>query len=159
VDCLVEKIIMGPIVNFDGILSQEERKKILSRLESAFACLGATIPEEIDLNGEKFNLLSEIQTLIFKKELTATENERIKKLISALQDRERFLKSVIQNDDISEEEALELSDIICGVLRAVRELRELIKQVPKPEVLDAKEELMNSVEDKKRWLKFTKKIH
>ena len=49
-------------------------------------------------------------------------------------------------------------NIICGLLRAVSELRELIRKVPKSEVLDAKEELMNSVEDKKRWLKFTKKI-
>ena len=59
-----KQIIIKPYVDYDGILTLEERKKILTRLESAFSWLGATIPEEIEINGKKIKLLKEIQNLI-----------------------------------------------------------------------------------------------
>lgn len=152
------EIIIGPHVDYDGILTQDERKKILARLESAFNWLGASIPKEIKIEGIKYKLREEIQNLIMKDKLNSSESIKIKKLISILEDQEQFLRSVVRNDDITEEEAMELSDKICGILRAVHELRELTKRAPKAKAMDAKEELMHNIEDKKRWIKYVHKL-
>ncbi len=155
---MTKKILIEPLVNYDGILSQDERKKILTRIESAFSWLGATIPTKIELDGETYRLCDEIQKLIMKDELTYSENERIKRLISALEHEGKILKDVVETGKITEEEAIAYADKICGILRAVHKLRELIKKAPKSKALDAKEELMRKIEDKKRWLEFSKKI-
>ena len=86
---MTKKIVIEPIVNYDGILSQDERKKILNRIESAFGWVGATIPEEIELRGTKFKLHEEIQNLILKDELTSSESKRIEKLIESLDAEEK----------------------------------------------------------------------
>ncbi len=153
-----KQIIIKPYVDYDGILTLEERKKILTRLESAFSWLGATIPEEIEINGKKIKLLKEIQNLIMNKVLTTSESERVKKLISVLENHEKFLKSIVSNDSISEKKAIEISDKICGILRAVHNLRVLIKEAPTAKALSAKQELMDNIEDNKRWIKYTKTI-
>ncbi|WP_455392774.1 DUF5788 family protein [[Eubacterium] cellulosolvens] len=153
-----KEIIIGPHVDYDGILTEAERRKILNRIESAFGWLGASIPEEIELAETKFKLRIEIQKLIMKSDLTREECEHIKKIISLLEDHGNFLKAMVKTDKLSEHEAMELSDTILGILRAVHELRELIKKAPQGKALDAKEELMHNIEDTKRWLKYTKRL-
>jgi hypothetical protein len=155
---MTKEIVIGPYVDYDGILTKDERKKIITRIESAFGWLGATIPEEIKLADTKFKLREEIQRLIMKKNLTPEESGRIEKIIMLLKDRGKRLKTKVKTDSLTEQEAMELSDKICGILRAVHELRELVKKAPTSRALDAKQELMNDIEDTKRWLKYTKKI-
>ncbi len=155
---MTKEIVIGPYVDYDGILTKDERKKILTRIESAFSWLGATIPEEITLADTKFKLRGEIQKLIMKKNLTPEESGRIEKIIMLLKDRSKRLKTKVKTDRLTEQEAMELSDKICGILRAVHELRLLVKKAPTAKALDAKHELMNDIEDTKRWLKYTKKI-
>ena len=152
------EIKMKPLVDYDGVLSNEERKMILSRLESAFSIVGASIPEKITINGETFKLRKELRDLIMKKELTITENKHIEKLIATLENQQKFLKHVVQREAITEQEAMDISDKICGIIRAVQELREIIKKAPKAKAMDAKSELMRDVEDQKRWIKYTKKV-
>lgn len=155
-----KKIIIGPYVNYDGILSSDERKRILKKIESAFSWLGAEIPEVIEIRDVKYNLNQEIQNLILKKELTQDENQRIKKLISALESEEKSLTNSIKTGDISDHKAMELLTIICGILRAVQDLRELLNKASRSEseVNSAKKELLNKVEDTKRWLDYVEKI-
>jgi hypothetical protein len=93
-----------------------------------------------------------------KENLTHLENRRIKNLISSLEAHERFLTDIIKKEDIPDYDALELSHKICGILRAVHDLRDLMKKAPRSQVINAKQELMKDVEDKKRWMKFVKKI-
>jgi hypothetical protein len=153
-----KRIVIGPHINYDGILTEDERKSILNRIESAFSWLGADIPEKIELKGMKYELKREIQNLIMKKELTPEENKRIEKLISTLEAEEKVMIEKVKTADISDHKAMELCNDICGLLRAVHELRELINRVPKGKVMDAKEELMDKVEDTKRWLKYVHKL-
>jgi hypothetical protein len=153
-----KKIVMEPYVDYDGILTQDERRKILTRVESAFARLGATIPEEIEIEGVKFRLQEEIESLVLKEKLSPSENKRIKKLIFVLEDHSKLLKSIVRTGDISESDAMDISEKICGVLRAVHELRELVRSGPKSDSIDAKQELIKNIEDKKRWLKYLEKI-
>ena len=157
---MTKKIILDPYIDYDGVLTQAERKKILNRLESAFSWIGATIPEEIKLDGDKFKLREEIQKLILKPELSSRENRRIEKLISSLETSKENFINKIKNDKIPDYDALELSNQVCGLLRAVHELREIIKKAPSEtaKVMDAKTELMKDIEDKKRWMKYIDKI-
>jgi hypothetical protein len=152
------EIKMKPLVDYDGVLTNEERKKILNRLESAFNWLGASIPKKVEIDGETFKLREEMHNLIMKPELTSTENKRIVKLISTLEIHKDFLKNMVQEEEISEEEAMEISNQICGILRAVHELREIVKKSSKSKALNAKSELMKEIEDKKRWIKYTRRI-
>lgn len=157
---MAKEIVIDSYIDYDGILTSDERKKILNRIESAFSWLGATIPEEIELDGEKVQLRSEIQKLILKAQLSSAENLRIEKLISSLETKERGLVNIIKNENIPDYDALELSNKICGLLRAVHNLRDLIKRVPdsSSKALDAKQKLLDDVEDEKRWLKYVKKV-
>ena len=91
-------------------------------------------------------------------ELTGVESKRIENLIKALEAKEKVMEDIVRSADISDHEAMQLCEKICGILRAVHELREIINMVPKAKVLDAKEELMTKVEDTKRWLKYVDKI-
>jgi hypothetical protein len=153
-----KRIVIGPHINYDGILTEDERKSILNRIESAFSWLGADIPDRIELKGVKYDLKREIQNLIMKKELTPEENKRIEKLISTLEAEEKVMVEKVKTADISDHKAMELCNDICGLLRAVHELREIVNKVPKAKALDAKEELMDKVEDTKRWLKYVHKL-
>lgn len=155
---MAKEVVIGPYVDYDGILTKDERKKILTRIESAFGWLGATIPEEIELADTKFRLREEIQKLIMKQTLTQEESQRIIRIICLLEHQSEFLKSIVKSEDISEAEAIELSNNICGILRAVHQLRELVKKEPKAKALEAKEELMQEVEDNKRWIRYIKRI-
>ncbi len=153
-----KRIIIGPHINYDGILTPEERNSILKRIESAFNWLGADIPNEVTIKGRKYNLKQEIQDLIMKQELTADENRRIEKLITSLEAEEKVMVNVVKTADITDHRAMELCEKICGILRAVHELRDIINNAPKAKAIDAKEQLMERVEDTKRWLKYVEKI-
>ena len=155
---MAKKIIIESYVDHDGIFTTDERKKILNRLESAFNWLGASIPKEIELDGEKYKLRDEIEKLILKDRLSDSENEKIEKLITSLEKQEKSLTNIVKKGSITDDEALELSNKICGILRAVHELRDLMKKAPKTKVFDAKQELMENINDKKRWIKYLKKI-
>ena len=155
---MTKRVVVEPIIDYDGILTETERKKILKRIESAFCWLGASIPEDIELDGVKFKLRSEIQHLIMKNELTRSEKEHIKKLIASFEDREKFLRALVKTEAISDIEALEISKKICGILRGVHDLRELVENAQKGKAYDAKNDLMRDVEDEKRWLKYIKKL-
>jgi hypothetical protein len=153
-----KKIVIGQHINYDGILTADERRSILKKIESAFSWLGAEIPEEITIRGSKYKLNKEIQNLILKKELTPEESRRIEKLISALEAQQKSLVDEVKTADISDIKALEMANKVCGILRAVHELRDVINKVPKAKALDAKEDLMEKVEDTKRWLKYVNKV-
>ena len=155
---MTKEIIIKPHVDYDGILTQEERKKILMKIESAFGIVGADIPREIEIDGEKFKLRNEIQDLIMKEDLSTMERIRIEKLITKLEAHGKKFKNMITNSAITEEQAMELADMICGLLRAVHKLRQVIQKAPQTNAYDAKDELMKKVEDEKRWVKFSKKI-
>jgi hypothetical protein len=155
---MARKIVIEPHINYDGILSPEERRSILNKIESAFSWLGAEIPEDIEIKGKKIKLNEKIKNLIFKDELTKSESMEIEKLITTLETEGKSLVNLVKVGDISDIKALELSNDICGILRAVHELRELIKKAPKAKALDAKEDLMHKVEDTKRWLKYIEDV-
>jgi hypothetical protein len=143
----------------DGVLTPEERKRILDRLHSLFHCIGVLIPEEEILGDKKIKLRQTVGDFINKTKLTEEDKRHVRLLIDALHARERGLKALIAEGDISEQRALELYREILGILRAVDELRQVIAAQAKIKDIDvAKQELMGRIDDERRWAELLKSI-
>lgn len=144
-----------PLVNMDGILTEDERKRIIKRLHSILSWVGSIIPEKEKIQGRQIDLRKTITELITKPELTLKDIEKAKVLASGIAERERYLEEVIIHGDITEEEALQLLEEARGLLRAMEELRNIRE---KRKAIEAKETLLSKVDDEKRWSRFLGKI-
>jgi hypothetical protein len=143
-----------PLVDYDGVLDEKERRRILARIDSMFSWVGAAVPREVEVDGERIPLRDTIEELIMKDELDHEGRARITKLLKALKKKEASLKDLIRDGDISEDEAVDIYDEIRGIVRAVSKLRK-IKSGEDLDDLDVeKQSLMDKVDDEKRWKKF-----
>ena len=151
------EIRIQPLVNYDGILQPEERERIMNRIQSLFNWIGATIPEDIELENKNIKLRKLVSDFITKSEVSDEDKENIRILIKALKKKSLELRQVISTQDISDHEAMVLLDEITGILRAVDKLRNLTEDNEK-EIHSGKEDLMRKIDDEKRWLKFTRSM-
>jgi hypothetical protein len=149
------KIELLPLVDMDGILTQEERKRIIQRLHSALSWVGSRIPEEGVVCGQYVDLREAVIDLISKENLSHDDIECAKFLSENLLEREADLEKEIIHGKISEEEALKLLDEARGLLRAIQELENLEDRGKK---LQAKDTLLARVDDQKRWKYFIDKL-
>ncbi|UCE72962.1 MAG: hypothetical protein JSV56_07955 [Methanomassiliicoccales archaeon] len=144
-----------PLVDMDGILSEDERKRIIKRLHSALSWIGSIIPEEEVIDGKYVNLKEIIMDLISKPELTREDLMKAKVLAKKIAERERYLEEVIIHGDITEEKALRVLEEARGLLRAIEELRNIQER---GKAKDAKNLLLSKVDDEKRWQRFLSMI-
>jgi hypothetical protein len=100
---------MLPLVNMDGILSEDERARIIKRLHSMLSWVGSIIPEKEMISGEPVDLRTAISELIRKSELSREDLEKARILAKGISERERDLEGSIVHGDITEEEALQLN--------------------------------------------------
>jgi hypothetical protein len=149
------KFTLLPLVDMDGILTEEERGRIIKRLHSMLSWVGSSIPEEEIISGKQIDLRKIIIELISKQELTREDLEKARILAKGIAERERYLEEVITHGDISEEEALQLLDEARGLLRAMEELENIQE---KSKALETKQVLLSKVDDEKRWKSFLNKI-
>jgi hypothetical protein len=143
-----------PLVDYDGVLDEKERRRILARVDSMFSWVGAAIPREIEVDGERIPLKGTIEELIMKKELDRESRARISKLLRALHRKEESLKDLIRDGDITEDQAVEIYDEIKGIVRALSKLRKLESGEDPGDADVEKQTLMKKVDDEKRWKKF-----
>ncbi len=146
---------MLPLVNMDGILSEDERARIIKRLHSMLSWVGSIIPDKEVISGEPVDLRTAISELIRKSELSREDLEKARILAKGISERERDLEGTIVHGDITEEQALELLEEARGLLRAVEELSNIQER---GKAIKIKEELLGKVDDEKRWKKFIDKI-
>jgi hypothetical protein len=146
---------MLPLVNMDGILTEDERARIIKRLHSMLSWVGSIIPDKEVISGEPVDLRKTISELVRKSELTKEDLKRARILANGISERERDLEGTIIHGDITEEEALELLEQARGLLRAIEELSNIQER---GKAIKAKEILLSKVDDEKRWKKFTDKI-
>lgn len=149
------KFELLPLVDMDGILTEDERRRIIKRLHSLLSWVGSIIPEKEVIRGRQINLRKIVTELISKPELTRADIEKARDLAKGIAERERYLEEVITHGDITEEKALELLEEARGLLRAMEELRNIQE---KRKAIEAKETLLSSVDDEKRWKQFLDKI-
>ena len=146
---------MLPLVNMDGILTEDERARIIKRLQSMLSWVGSIIPDKEVISGRPVDLRKTISELIRKPELTREDLEKAGILAKGISERERDLEGTIVHGDITEEEALELLEEARGLLRAIEGLSNIQER---GKAIKVKEELLRKVDDEKRWKKFLDKI-
>jgi len=149
-----------PAVQDEGIdgrklLSPEERAKMLARIHSLVYWVGMLIPEQELLGDSEVDLREVVYDLTNKEKLTPEDVARVNQLIAMLKRKERSLETSLSRDPMTVETAKELLDEICGLLRAIDELRS-VESVEKAEF--RKQEVMSRIEDAKRWKKFLDSI-
>jgi hypothetical protein len=135
-------------------LTEEDRRKILSRIHSLLFWLGKFIPEEELLEGEKVPLRDVIFRYIMKENPSPEEVQGALDLADALEMKARQLEKQLQEGRLTRGEAHVILDEICGLLRAVDDIRRS-RGANAPIKMKA---MMNRVQDERRWLSFVKNI-
>jgi hypothetical protein len=143
------------IVNWDGVLSPEERQRIVARIRSAFGAVGARIPDIEVIDGERLNLRDLVFDYIGKERPTEKDIERADRLADGLEKKVRELEERLRGDELSERAAVELMREALGVLRALQQLRGL-RDPDRGAV--ARSAVLNRVDDERRWLDFMKNV-
>jgi hypothetical protein len=145
----------GAAMDARNLLSSEERAKMISRIHSLVYWVGMLIPERLLLEGSEIDLREVVYNLTSKEKLTVEDVQETNDLIAQLKERERELETQLSRDQMSRDTAKGILEEICGLLRAIDELR----SVENPERAEfKKEDLMSKVEDAKRWQKFVESI-
>lgn len=149
------KLQILPLVDMDGVLTEDERRRIIKRLHSLFSWVGSSIPEVEVISGKHMDLRKMVTELITKPELTPEDIEKAWRLARAIAERERYLERVIISGNITEERALELLDEARGLLRAMDELENIRER---SKIMEEKNLLMGQVDDEKRWKTFLDRV-
>ncbi len=135
-------------------LTEDDRRKILSRIHSLLFWLGKSIPEEELLEGVKVPLREVIFRFIINEHPTGEEVQGAMDLADTLEAKARQLEKQLHENHLSRGEAHIILDEICGLLRAVDDIRKA-RGASAPVKAKA---VMNRVQDERRWLTFVKKV-
>jgi hypothetical protein len=127
----------------------------MARMHSALFWLGKFIPEEEIIEGQKVPLRDVIFNFISKEHPSEDEVIEAFSLADAMQKKARELElSLKTGDGLTKGQAHMLLDEICGLMRAVDEIR---TSRGADAQLKAKA-LMTKVSDEKRWQEFVKSV-
>jgi hypothetical protein len=151
---LTESIPTG-VVDARSLLTPEERAKMIARIHSLVYWVGMLIPEQEILGESETDLREVVYDLTTKEKLTEEDVKRVDELIALLKQKERTLEVNLSRDQMTVDRAKELLQEICGLLRAIDELRS-VETMEKAEF--RKKEVMSRIEDAKRWKKFVESI-
>jgi hypothetical protein len=135
-------------------LSEADRKAIISRIHSLLFWVGKFVPQHEIVEGEDIDLRDVIFRFVSKEDPSPEEVQGAKDLADRLEKKARELENDIREHDVTRADAYRMMDEICGLLRAVDELRNTHGDVAKY----AKTALMFKVNDEKRWLHFVDEL-
>ena len=132
-------------------MREYERKGLLERVEREAATVGATIPEEIEVQGEPIDLQAFVFEIKRRETVPPGERDRVERAKRNLR-RERIERlERIEENEVSYERGEELAASIIGIDRALEALEGLNAADPETE---AKRQ---EAADRKRWMNFLKK--
>jgi hypothetical protein len=150
-----EEVRTDDLIDARRLLTPEERAKMLARIHSLVYWVGMLVPERELLAGSEIDLREVVFKLTNKDILTPEEQAQVHELIRLLREKERSLEKRLARDPMTVETAQSLLEEICGLLKAMDELR----TVESPERAELrKSELLNRLEDARRWKKFAESI-
>ena len=146
-----------PVAGIDArrLLTPEERAKMIARIHSLVYWVGMLIPEQEFLGDSEIDLREVVYDLTTKETLTKEDVARVHRLIDLLKQKARSLETRLSKDPMTVNAAKDTLEEICGLLRAIDELRS-VESVEKAEF--RKREVMNRIEDAKRWKHFVDSI-
>jgi hypothetical protein len=128
-----------------------ERKQLLERIEREGATVGASIPEQITVQGEEVDLREFVFEIRRRDTIPSGERDRVEQAKRNLRRERLQRKQRLEEADISREEGERLADAVIGIDRALTELESL-----GPVDLEA-EAAAQETADRKRWTKFLQK--
>lgn len=140
----------------DETLSKYERENLLIKLEKEFAFAGATIPAELEADGERIPLRAFVFEMSKKRgKLTPGEIAGIDRVISVVRRKRRELVGRISREELTKAEAHGIYAEARGLDRALDTLYSA--PLPKPSI---KEEANKAkIEDGRRWLNLVRKVY
>ena len=134
-------------------MQEYERKQLLAKVEREGATVGADIPERIAVQGEEIDLQEFVFEIKRRETVPSGERDRVETAKKNLR-RERLQRKQRLEDedaDVSYEEGERLVEAIVGIDRALNALENL-----SPTDLEREEEIQE-MQDRKRWMNFLKK--
>ena len=132
-------------------MQEFERKRLLERIEREGATIGAEIPEEIEIQGERIALREFVFEIRRRETVPPGERERVERAKRNLRRERLQRKQRIEDGEVSYEEGERLARAIVGVDRALDALEQL------GPVDVEREAAAKEAADRKRWLKFLRK--
>lgn len=148
----------NPGITLKGDISDEERKKLKSKLIKTLNWIGVKMPEEIELNGKKLPLGEVVWNLLNKKECFTEEEKRvIADLEMAL---EKKLKEDVKKID-KDEQKTEAINHYCealGLMRAIISLKGMLASDRCERIRLTKRINDRRKEETENWLNFLKDI-
>jgi len=128
-----------------------QRKQLLERIEREGATVGASIPDQITVQGEEIALQQFVFEIRRRETIPPGEKQRVERAKRNLRRERLQRKQRIENDDITLAEGERLAEAIIGLDRALNELETL----DPPSLAD--EQQAQEAADRKRWMKFLQK--
>ena len=128
-----------------------ERKQLLERIERESATVGASIPDEITIQGEQINLQEFVFEIRRRDTIPSGERERVERAKKNLRRERLQRKQRIEDEQITYEEGERLAEAIIGIDRALNELESL-----GPVDIEGEAQAQEAA-DRKRWMSFLKK--
>jgi len=154
-DSSIDAPVEGEGIDARMLLTSEERAKMLARIHSLVYWVGMLIPEREILDDSEIDLREVVYNLTSKEKLTPDDIAQVNELIRVLKAKERGLEKSLAHDPMTLDGAKGLLEEICGLLRAIDELR----SVETPEKAEfRKRDVLSRIEDAKRWQKFVESI-
>ena len=127
------------------------RKQLLERIEREGATVGASIPEQVTVQGEEIDLRTFVFEIRRRDTVPPGDRDRVEQAKRNLRRERLQRKQRLADDDISREEGEHLAETIIGLDRALNELEGL-----GPVDVEA-EAQAEATADRKRWTKFLRK--
>jgi hypothetical protein len=112
------------------------------------------VPQLEIVDGRKVDLRDVVYNFISKENPTIEEVQGARDLADRLEKKARELENELKERDVTRIHAYQLLDEICGLLRAVDELRSSEGKTAQYKLTS----LMAKVNDEKRWLQFVEEL-
>jgi len=125
-----------------------ERKQLLERVGREGATVGASIPDEIELQGEAFELRSFVFEVKRAEGVASEDRERVQEAKKALRRARLARMETLEEEDISFEEGERVAAEVIGIERALNALESLGSRSIEDE-MEANDRM-----DTKRWYSF-----
>lgn len=132
-------------------IQEFERKQLLERIQREGATVGASIPDQISIQGEEIDLQEFVFEIRRRETIPKGERDRVERAKKNLRRERLQRKQRIEEGEITFEEGERLASAIIGIDRALNELESL------GPVDIEREAQAQEAADKKRWMEFLRK--
>jgi hypothetical protein len=133
-------------------MKEYERKLLIERIEREGATVGASIPEQIEVQGTEVDLQQFVFEIKRRETIPEGERETVDQAKKNLRREKIERRERIENEEVTFERGEKLVESIIGIDRALEALQSLGAANIEGE-LQAKE-----AADQKRWMGFLKKV-